>query len=235
MFQCRELPFVFMNGAVSADGKLALENRSVIQFSSPRDQRFVFQLRASADAVLSGTHTVETFSIDLTAGPAACRRERKCRGMPAQPLRVLVSDDGKVDPDARVFQNLVSPVIVLTTARGLKRCAARLRQMAKVKAFGKRTVSFPRAFRWLREEHGVKRLLCEGGGETNAALIRAGVVDEIHITVCPLLLCGRDAPTICDGEGAKSIKGATRLKLKAVKRIKGELFLSYDVVVKSSP
>ncbi len=85
MFRRRELPFVLINGAVSADGKLALENRSLIQFSSARDQRFVFELRARADAVLCGADTVETFSIDLAAGPIAFRKERQRKGLPAEP------------------------------------------------------------------------------------------------------------------------------------------------------
>ena len=221
------MPFVMMNGAVSADGKLALENRSVIQFSSARDQRFVLQLRASADAVLCGADTVETFSIDLGADSEACRRKRVRKGLPEEPLRILVSNDGEVDPEARIFRKRVSPVIVLTTDRAFKRCSSRLHGLATVKSFGKSSVSFAPAFRWLRDQFGVNRLLCEGGGETNAALIKAGVVDELHITICPLVLRGGRAPTFCDGDGAKSIKGATRLKLKAVKVIQGELFLTY--------
>ncbi|HMJ91068.1 MAG TPA: dihydrofolate reductase family protein [Candidatus Acidoferrum sp.] len=234
MFQRRELPFVFMNGAVSADGKLALENRSLIQFSSKRDQNFVLQLRATADAVLCGAETVEIFSIDLGADSVACRKKRERKGLPSEPLRVLVSDDGNLDPSARVFQQKLSPVLVLVAERGYKRCAIRLRGKATVKSFGKSSVDFVRAFRWLREEFGVKRLLCEGGGETNAALITAGVVDEVHITICPLILRGRNAPTICDGDGARSLKSATRLKLKTVTVVKGELFLTYSVLGKAS-
>ena len=93
-----------MNGAVSADGKLALENRSLIQFSSKRDQKFVLQLRATADAVLCGAETVETFSIDLGADSIACRKKRERKGLPAEPLRVVVSDDGEIDPKARIFK-----------------------------------------------------------------------------------------------------------------------------------
>ena len=232
MLQSRELPLVISNGAVSLDGKLALENRSLIQFSSARDRRFVFQLRAGADAVLCGADTVETFSIDLAAGSPACIRKRQRLGLRPEPLRILVSDDGKIAPDARIFKKPVSPVIVLTTTGAAKRCAARLRGLATVKGFGKQTVDFVRAFRWLHAEWGVKRLLCEGGGETNAALIRADVIDEMHVTVCPLVLCGRLAMTICDGQGFTSLKQATRLKLKAVKKINGELFLTYDVLAK---
>jgi 5-amino-6-(5-phosphoribosylamino)uracil reductase len=223
---------VLINGAVSVDGKLALENRSVIQFSSRRDQKFVLQLRATADAVLCGADTVETFSLDLGSDSVACRKKRERTGLPTEPLRVLVTDDGKIDAGARIFQNRLSPIIVLTTNRANKRCVARLRQVATVKAFGGRTVNFARAFQWLRNEFAVKRLLCEGGGETNAALIEAGVVDEIHVTVCPLVLRGRRAPTLCDGSGAVSLNRATRLKLKAVKRVGGELFLTYSVLAK---
>src|SRR5712671_232096 len=208
MFQGRELPVVLINAAVSADGKLALENRSVIQFSSPRDQFLLFQLRARADAVLSGADTVQTFDIDLSAGPAQCRAERKRKGLPPQPLRILVSEDGRVDRYARIFQKPISPIIVLTTRRRLKQCTKQLRALATVKAFGRNTLDFPAALRWLRDEFGVRRMLCEGGGETNAALVRAGVVDEIHLTICPLILCGGRAATLCDGAGVKSLARA---------------------------
>jgi len=230
MFQGRELPIVLINGAVSADGKLALENRSLIQFSSPRDQFLVFQMRARTDAVLSGAETVKTFNIDLSAGPPQCRAERKRKGLPAEPLRILASQDGKITREARIFKKPVSPVIVLTTRHALRRCAEKLRGLATVKAFGKNKLNFTSAFRWLRDELGIRRILCEGGGETNAALLRAGVVDEIHVTVCPLVLCGRNAPTLCDGQGVKSLALAPRLKLKSARVVKDELFLVYRVL-----
>jgi 5-amino-6-(5-phosphoribosylamino)uracil reductase len=232
MFQNRELPFVLTNGAVSFDGKLALENRSLIQFSSAEDRRFVFQLRAQADAVLCGAETVDTFSIDLGAGPEECKRKRRRSRLPAEPLRILASRDGKISADARIFKKPVSPVIVLTTTGAAKQCAQKLRGLATVKGFGRAKIDFVRAFRWLHEEWKVSRLLCEGGGETNAALIRAGVIDEMHLTVCPLVLCGRDAPTVCDGDGFTSLNQATRLKLKGVKQLRGELFLTYQVLRK---
>jgi len=230
MSQHRTLPFVFMNGAVSADGKLALENRSVIQFSSARDQQFVLQLRATADAILCGANTVETFSLDLGPGSEARRKQRQRRGLSSEPLRVLACEDGDIDPQAEIFRKCTSRVIVLTTEKAFKKCAARLHGLATVKHFGRKELNFRRAIHWLRREFKVKRLLCEGGGETNAALIQAGVVDELHVTICPLVLCGLRAPTFCDGEGVKSVRGAIRLKLKTMKVIRGELFLTYTVL-----
>ena len=234
MFNQRELPFVMINGAVSADGKLALENCSRIQFSSLRDRQLVFKLRAQVDAVVSGAETVETFSIDLAAGGAKWREKRIRSGKAPEPLRVIVSDDASFDPHARIFQKRLSPIIILATRGAERNKIEALRKVAdEVKIFGERTVSFAQAFRWLREKHGVKRMVCEGGGETNAALLRAGVVDELHLTICPFLLSGGHAPTISDGHGFGSLKAAPKLKLKSMKRVKGEIFLIYQILERS--
>jgi riboflavin biosynthesis pyrimidine reductase len=83
--------------------------------------------------------------------------------------------------------------------------------------------------RWLRQQWGIKRLLCEGGGELNDTLFRAGLVDELHLTVCPRVFGGRTAPTIADGLGAGSLARATRLELASARRRGDELFLVYRV------
>lgn len=225
MFAGKEKPFVQINGAVSADGKLALENLSLIQFSSSRDRNLVFVLRSGVDAVLSGATTVETFSIDLAAGGPQWRRKRVRRGLSAEPLRVIVSDDADFDPQSCLLKKGNSPVILLTTARApTRRVRALEKAGVEVIKFGKETVSFAPAFRWLRDRHGVNRIVCEGGGITNAALLRASVVDEVHITLCPLVLRGATAPTICDSAGFTS-----RLKLKSARPCQGEIFLIYQV------
>ena len=99
----------------------------------------------------------------------------------------------------------------------------------EVKICGQNEIDFNRAFRWLRDQWNVKRLLCEGGGELNGALFRAGLVDELHLTVCPKILGGRDAPTIADGSGVLKLVDAARLRLKSLKRENGELFLVFGI------
>ena len=83
---------------------------------------------------------------------------------------------------------------------------------------------------WLGKNWNVQRLLCEGGGELNGALFRAGLVNELHLTICPKIFGGRNAPTIADGTGVRNLAGATRLKLKSMKRVGDELFLVYDAL-----
>ena len=86
-------------------------------------------------------------------------------------------------------------------------------------------MDFAFALRWLREQWNVKRLLCEGA--VNAALFAAGLVHEVHLTLCPVVLGGRNAPTLADGQGFARLAQAARLRLASQKRVGDELFLVY--------
>ena len=81
--------------------------------------------------------------------------------------------------------------------------------------------------KWLSKRHGVRDALVEGGGSLNDAFFRAGVVDELHLTWCPLLIGGRDAPTACDGLGSGPLAGACRMALHSIQRHGNEIFLVY--------
>jgi len=97
----------------------------------------------------------------------------------------------------------------------------------EVKVCGKREIDFPAALRWLRAKWKVKRLLCEGGGEVNGALFKVGLVDEVHLTLCPLIFGGRNAPTLADGAGVQHLAQAARLRLVSMKPNGDGLFLIY--------
>lgn len=225
-----KLPFVLVNMAMTADGKIATANRAISSFGSPRDRNHLLELRATADAVMSGARSVDSAKINMGPGPAKYRRLRLKRGLAEYNLRVIVSRSGTVNPAAEVFRWRFSPIIVLTTARVGERRLNALRKLAdEVKICGAKEINFHQAFAWLRENWKVNRLLCEGGGDLNDALFRTGLVNELHLTVCPKVFGGREAPTIAGGIGAPTLAAATRLVLKSMKRIGGELFLVYGV------
>ena len=73
----------------------------------------------------------------------------------------------------------------------------------------------------------MKRIVCEGGGRLNDSLLRAGVVDEVHLTICPLILGGREAPTISDGVGFSTLEDAAQFRLHTRKLVGEEMFLVY--------
>lgn len=219
-------PFIFMNAAITADGKLAPASRRFIPFGSRRDQRHLLELRATADAVMSGARTVDLSAVKLGPGGAKYRRQRLRAGLSEFNLRIVVSGSGSLDPDAEIFKHRFSPIIILTTARASSDNLRRLRALAdEVKICGRTEINFPFALRWLRRHWNVKRLLCEGGGEINGALFEAGLVDEVHVTLCPVIFGGNRAPTLADGRGFSSLAKAARLKITSAKRFGDELFL----------
>jgi riboflavin-specific deaminase-like protein len=222
---------VFLNVAMTADGKIATANRRISSFSSRRDQAHLLELRATADAVMAGARTVDLNPITLGAGPARYRQRRRRRGLAEHHLRVVVSGAGTLDPRAAIFRKRPSPLIILTTGRASRARLEGLRRLAdEVKVYGARELDFAAALGWLRQKWGVKRLLCEVGGALNDALFRAGLVDELHLTICPTIFGGRGAPTIVDGLGLGSLGRAVRLRLGAARRVGAELFLVYRVV-----
>jgi riboflavin-specific deaminase-like protein len=220
-----ELPFVFSNFAVTADGKIAFANGRFTPFSSQRDREHMMELRATADAVLCGARTVEETGTILGAGGTKYQKLRLKRRLAEFPLRVIASGGGSISTDANIFKKHFSPIVILTTERISKTKLKTLRAVAdEVKVFGERQVDFRAAFRWLRAQWNVKRLLCEGGGELHDALVQAGLMDELHLTICPKIFGGKNAPTIADGAGIFHLAGAAQFKLKSARRVGDELF-----------
>jgi 2,5-diamino-6-(ribosylamino)-4(3H)-pyrimidinone 5'-phosphate reductase len=228
-----KLPFVFSNFAITADGKIAFASRKFIPFGSERDHEHMMELRATADAVMAGARTVETPGTTMGPGGRKFQRLRLARGLSEFNLRVIVTSSGSINPYADIFKRRFSPIIMLVSGRAPEKKLRQLRGLADdVKVFGNKEMDLPAALRWLREEWNVKRLLCEGGGALHGAMVRAGLVNELHMTICPKIFGGRDAPTFADDGTAVKLIDAKPFKLKSAKRVGNELFVIYSAAKK---
>ena len=220
--------------AMTADGKIATANRRVSSFGSKLDRENLFKLRAQADAIMVGARTADSSPVNLGPGPTGHGTHRVEHRRARYSIRVIVSGTGTINPNAEVFRHRFSPIIILTTKNLPTSRFRQLKPLAEaVKVCGHKQVDFKEALRWLHEKWGVKRLLCEGGGQLNDALFRAGVVDELHLTICPIIFGGRNAATIADGVGVPKLSNAAVLRLKSLKRVANEVFLVYEVLKKS--
>jgi riboflavin-specific deaminase-like protein len=221
------LPHVLVNMAMTADGKIATANRAVSSFGSARDHEHLLELRATADAVMCGARTADLNQIKMGPGAEKFRKLRLKRGLSEYNLRIIVSGSGSINPRAEVFRHHFSPIIILTTQQAPAKRRRQLGGIAnEVKLCGRSKINWLAALRWLRARWGVKRLLCEGGGELNGELFRAGLVDEVHLTICPKLFGGRAAPTIADGAGISRLSAAQSFRLISIRRVGDELFLA---------
>jgi riboflavin-specific deaminase-like protein len=224
-----KLPFIFVNMAMTGDGKIATANRVVSTFGSQRDHEHLFELRATADAVMAGATTVNSGTINLGPGAAKFRRLRLKHGLAEYNLRVIVSGNGSINPGAAIFKQRFSPIIILTTAQVSQADLKKLRAVAdEVKICGKTEINFRQAMRWLAAKWKVKRLLCEGGGGLNDAMFRAGLVDELHLTICPKIFGGRHAPTIAEGHGFIRLVDAATFELASIRRVGDEAFVVFN-------
>jgi riboflavin-specific deaminase-like protein len=223
------LPFVLVNMAMTADGKIATANRAIHSFGSSRDLRHLYELRATTDAVMCGARTVEISRSILDNGGERFTRRRLRQGLASHNVRVLVSGSGTIDLDADIFQTRFSPIIILTTARISKTNLNRLRKaVQEVKIAGQTEINFRAALGWLHKKWKVQRLLCEGGGELNAAMFAADLVDEVHLTICPQIFGGRTAPTIAEGGESPRLSHAARFDLKTASHQGSELFTRFS-------
>jgi riboflavin-specific deaminase-like protein len=226
-----KLPFVYVNVAMTADGKLAPANRHFVPFSSRRDQERMMRLRSEAEAVLSGARTVDMGKVDLGPGGRKWQKKRLEAGLAEFNLRIIVSGSASVNPDAHIFKTRFSPIILLVNRTAPQSRVKRLSKLVDdIHLSEGDSICFRTAFEWLREKWKVKRLLCEGGGEVNAPIFLEGLVDELHLTIAPIIFGGRNAPTQADGEGVARLDQAVKLHLKHLEKIGNELYTVYRVL-----
>jgi 2,5-diamino-6-(ribosylamino)-4(3H)-pyrimidinone 5'-phosphate reductase len=223
-----ERPFVYINMAMSVDGKITSATREYPRFTSDYDRRSMDRLRAEADALVVGAGTVRADDPPLHVRDAEMLAYRKTLGRPAGLLKVVVSASlrGLVGTDFLADRD-GGGCIIATSDDAPTEELDRLPAHAEVWRLGSRQVDIGQLVRRLRDR-GVERLLVEGGGELNGLFVEQDLVDEIYITIAPTLLGGRDAPTPVESLGL-TMANRRRLRLLNWHCEAGELYCRYVV------
>ena len=224
----RDRPFVTANFAMTADGRISTRNLTPADFSSKLDKRRLVEIRAKCDAVMASAKTIASDNMTMGLPAEELRAARVGKGMTPYPTRVLLTNSGKISPDLRLFTKDFSPIVIYST----EQMPAPVREALSGKATlhlhpGKR-VDPNEMLRSLRRDHGVKRLVCEGGAQIFRALLEAELVDELYLTITPRVFGGRRAPTLT-GIAGEYFRGSTYLKVREVSPVKYECFLRYTI------
>jgi 2,5-diamino-6-(ribosylamino)-4(3H)-pyrimidinone 5'-phosphate reductase len=194
-------PFVALNVAATADGKIDTFERRGASISSPRDKQRVDELRAAADAVMVGGHTLHDEDPRLTVRSEALRLARASHGLPPNPAKVAVASRLQLRPDCRFLNEGPARIILFTTPETEAAQLERLRSVgAQVHVHPGPRVDLVAALETLKQE-GINRVMVEGGATLSFELLRLGLVDELTVYVAPLLFGGASAPTLADGAG----------------------------------
>lgn len=212
--------------AMSADGKIADVTHSPARFASPADRTHLEQKIALTDGVLFGAGTLRAYGTTLGVSCPKLLQMRKQQGLAPQPVQIVCSASGQLDPELRFFQQEV-PRWLLTTTTGAKNWQSSsgcFEQILVVNTCDTQ-IDWQDAFRQLTQL-GIERLGILGGGKLVASLLAADLIDELWLTVCPLILGGATAPTPVEGQGLP-VQLAKHLELLSVETIGQEVFLHY--------
>lgn len=213
-------PYLFINMASTVDGKIVVgePGGTAKGVGGPTDQRLFRRLQQRAEAAMIGSATLRASQVLY----------------PQEIARYVVSRSGDLPLQNRFFTDAPEHAWAILpedredeeTEDMAAETRTRLQASIKVLAVGHGRVDLGAALRILRQKHGIRFLLCEGGGALNDELIRAGLVDELFLTLAPKLKGGVALPTIMTGQGFPP-HTALPLQLWSLYRDGDELYLRY--------
>jgi riboflavin biosynthesis pyrimidine reductase len=214
-------PFVLCNMVATLDGRITIGGRSG-PIGGPADHALFHGLRTVVDAVLVGTGTLHVERYGRLVRDEGRRARREQLGLDPDPIAVLITRTGTVAWDAPMFEAPEQEILIVThpDAAAFPHVAAHVERL---------DLPAPTPAAALREIHrvrGLRSVLCEGGPTLNRGLLADGVLDELYVTVAPVLAGGDDALRILAGE---PFDEPVRTRLAGVLRHDDELFLRYEL------
>ncbi|MGA3199390.1 MAG: 2,5-diamino-6-(ribosylamino)-4(3H)-pyrimidinone 5'-phosphate reductase [Halobacteriota archaeon] len=216
-------PYVFINSAMSADGKISTVARKQVRISGEDDLRRVDALKANVDAVMIGVGTVLADDPKLTIKSVVLKRKRVDQGRSENPLRVVVDSSARTPATAAV---LGPNALIATSQQAPRHRVEELETKAEIVVVGESKVDLTALLGRLKDR-GVESLLVEGGATLNFALLSLGLVDEIYTYVGNIIIGGSAAPTLVDGEGLTN--DFVKLNLREIRQIGDGVLIKWRV------
>jgi riboflavin-specific deaminase-like protein len=212
---------------MTADGKVTTRNFGPVDFTSREDKLHLFRQRALSDAVLLGHTSLERDNVRLGV-PAELQESRMKRGQTRSPLRVIVSNKGRINERLKIFQSDVSPIIIFSTKRMPSKNQEALRKKATLHLTSARAVDLAAMLKTLSDQYKVRTLACEGGPTLFRSLLEQGLVDQLNLTIAPYMFGGAKAPTLT-GLSKEFLPASVQCSLIDMRTVDGECFLTYRI------
>jgi riboflavin-specific deaminase-like protein len=214
-----ERPYLVLNMVSSLDGRATIDWRTK-GLSTDVDRLLFHHLRTQADAVMVGAGTARTERYGRMAKSDELRDKREREGLARDPLAVVVSGRLDLPADLPLFQEPEQKVLIATASDAV------LPGLGGQVEYVRVGDDLPLLMACLREEHGIRSVLCEGGPTLNSFLLAAGLVDELFLTLHPKLAGGAAALTIVAG---RELVEPAELSLMSVAEGGGDLFTRWRV------
>jgi riboflavin biosynthesis pyrimidine reductase len=219
-------PRVLLNMVSTLDGRATLGGRSGA-LGNAADRELFHALRSVVDAVLVGAGTARAERYGRLVREESTRELRRARGLAEEPLACIVSGRLALGSDTPLLADPAARVAILTASQAsVLDCAAHIEY---VRAAREGRLDLSAALTELAARFGVRTVLCEGGPHLNGQLLEDGLVDELFLSLSPLLAGGE-----ATGEALRIIAGVdldppVALELLGVLESESHLFLRYGV------
>ncbi len=213
-------PFVAVNFVSTADGKASFEGRSG-KLGGDADSALFHRLRTQVDAVLVGSGTLRAERYGRLVRDPELRAAREADGRAANPPAVIVSRSLRLPVDIPLLQDPEQRTLVFTSSEDELEGAGPGVSVERLRA---EELTMTGVLRILREDHGIRSLLCEGGPTVFGAMLGEGLVDELFLSLAPRIAGGGEAPSIVEGMPLAEL---VELELLWVLTDGAELFLRY--------
>ena len=213
-------PWVTVKAGMSLDGKIATVRGESRWITSEKSRVLGMKMRAGTDAIIVGVNTVLADDPSLTVRLRGFKTKRW--------WRIVLDPRARTPVTAKVIsdEHAASTIIVVTEAAPTRRVSALARRArvlcAPVKDKG---IHLPWLLKQLGKEE-ITSLLVEGGGETNAAFLGAGLAHRVAFFYAPMVLGGRDAPKAVAGQGIARVSQAPKLQAVRWRRIGSAILLT---------
>ncbi|HET7017345.1 MAG TPA: dihydrofolate reductase family protein [Streptosporangiaceae bacterium] len=227
-----ERPYVVLSCAISLDGYLDDASQTRLVLSGAADLDRVDELRASCDAILVGAGTIRADNPRLLLRSQARREARVARGVAGDPVRVVISGSGELDPGARLFAHGESTRVVYTSSRAVAGARARLDGVAEVVAAGD-PVDLDLVLADL-SGRGVGRLMVEGGSAVLTQFLVGGLADELQLAIAPIFVGDSRAPRFVL-DGSFPSRSDRPVRLVGVSQVGQDAVLRYRLGVADQP
>jgi riboflavin-specific deaminase-like protein len=219
-------PRIILNFAVTVDGKVSTTKQTPSGFTSAFDKHRLLEIRSLGDAVMVGKNTLQIDQMSMGLPDEALRLVRVQKGQSEYPIRVVISSSGDIPDNLPIFNHTFSPIIIYSTTRMPPSNQRDLRAKAELHLRADDLVSLPEALHDLYETHQVRTLVCEGGPQLARALAELDAVDELFLTIAPILAGGTSAPGILGGLGT-FLPSSRIYRLESMKVEADECYLHY--------
>ena len=221
-------PFVMATFAMTVDGKITTRNFSPVDFTSREDKLHLLRKRSLGDAVLIGHSTLTRDNVRLGLPHAELRQARVARGQTPYPLRVIVSNEGRIDSQLNIFQSKISPIVIFSTTRMPRKYRLTLTNHAILHLSRGSRVDLPEMLHRLLVEYKISTVACEGGAMLFRSLLESDLVDQLNLTIAPYLFGGANAPTLT-GISKDFLPQSVHCALTDMRVVGDECFLTYRI------